>query len=236
MQILWLCVSASLVKPPKNQSRQTELKPASPLPIETRSLDSKPLARGRKSAKKRETIVRAAIEIINEKSFALATMSDIAASIDLRDATLYYYFPNKQTLVYECHVRSLARFERLIVDAAAFEGPGMARIKQFVRTLIDDSFQNGPQLYFGDYSYLEPIHRDNIAKWAIRLRDMLEDILRQGMADGSIVQCETGLVVQLILGMLIWLAKWASDVHKLTPDRLMAAIEAFSFHGLESRG
>lgn len=209
----------------KAASRSTELQ----------TLDGKPLARGRKSVKKREAIVRAAIEIINEKSFALATMSDIAASIDLRDATLYYYFPNKQALVYECHVRSLERFERLIVDASRFDGDGCARIKQFVRSLVDNSFANGPQLYFGDYSYLEPIQREKIATWADCLRDMLEDILKQGMADGSIVQGETGLVVQLILGMLIWLAKWAPDVHKLTPGRLMAAIEVFSFHGLESR-
>ncbi len=197
--------------------------------------EGKQLARGRKSAKKRDAIIRAAIEIINEKSFALATMTDIAASLDLRDATLYYYFPNKQALVYECHLRSLSRFERLIIDAAAFDGPGLMRVKQFVRGLIDDSFANGPQLYFGDYSYLEPIQREHVEEWAERLRSMLEDILKIGIADGSIVPCETALVVQLILGMLIWLAKWAPDVKKLTPERLMEAIGAFSFHGLESR-
>ncbi|WP_238542472.1 TetR/AcrR family transcriptional regulator [Sphingomonas sp. PAMC 26621] len=71
-------------------------------------------------------------------------MSDIAASIDLRDATLYYYFPNKQALVYDCHVRSLERFERLIVDATAFDGNGLERIKQFVRTLIDDHSRTAP--------------------------------------------------------------------------------------------
>ena len=195
--------------------------------------DAKPLARGRKSAKKREAIVRSAIEIINAKSFALATMTDIAASLDLRDATLYYYFPNKQALVYACHVASLERFERLIVEAASLDASGLQRIKHFVRSLVDDSFVNGPQLYFGDYSYLETMQRDHIQAWAERLRSMLEDILRIGITDESIVPCETALVVQLLLGMLIWLAKWAPDVPKLTPERLMAAIDAFSFRGLE---
>lgn len=120
------------------------MKPTSIPRNEAQALDGKPLARGRKSTKKRETIIRAAIEIINKKSFALATMSDIAASIDLRDATLYYYFPNKQALVYDCHVRSLERFERLIVDATAFDGNGLERIKQFVRTLIDDHSRTAP--------------------------------------------------------------------------------------------
>ncbi|GGA37891.1 TetR family transcriptional regulator [Sphingomonas psychrolutea] len=162
-------------------------------------------------------------------------MSDIAASLDLRDATLYYYFPNKQALVYECHVRSLERFERLIRESDAFDGTGIAKIRHFVAALVEDSYVNGPQLYFGDYSYLEPLQRETIAIWAERSRAMLEGILIRGIDDGSIVPCETGPVVQLLLGMLIWLAKWAPDVKGLTADRLMRAIEAFGFHGLESR-
>lgn len=208
-----------------------------PLSESSLKLEGEPrlLARGRKSVKKREAILRAAIEIINQKSFALAIMSDIAASLDLRDATLYYYFPNKQALVYECHVRSLERFERLILDAALFDGTGLEQIKHFVKALVEDSFVNGPQLYFGDYSYLEAMQRNNIAAWAEKLRGRLEEILKVGIGDGSIVPCETELAVQLILGMLIWLAKWAPDITRLTSDRLMAAIETFCFHGLESR-
>lgn len=196
---------------------------------------TKPLARSRKSARKRDAIIRAAIEIINEKSFALATMSEIAASLDLRDATLYYYFPNKQALVYDCHVRSLERFERLVRDADRAGGTGIVKLKRFIAGLLHESNVNGPQLYFGDYSYLEPLQRDTIATWAERLRGMLEQFLKEGMADGSIVRCEPELVVQLLLGMLIWLAKWAPDVPGMSAKRLMQAIDAFSLHGLESR-
>ena len=60
------------------------------------ALAGKPQASSAKSAQKRERIIRAATLIINEKSFALATMTEIAAALELRDATLYYYFPNKQ--------------------------------------------------------------------------------------------------------------------------------------------
>ena len=196
---------------------------------------AKPRARGRKSARKRLEIMRAAIEIINAKSFALATMTEIAASLDLRDATLYYYFPNKQALVYECHVASLDRFERLLVQADEAGGTGIEKLRRFLRMFLEDSDQNGQQLYFGDYSYLEDIQRERIATWADRLKDRLRGFIEQGMVDGSVVRCEPELVVQLLLGTLIWLAKWAPDVRGLTVKRLTAAIEAFAFHGLESR-
>ena len=104
-----------------------------------------------------------------------------------------------------------------------------------MRSLVDDSFVTGPRHYFCHYSYLETIQRGHIESWAERLQSLLEDILKVGIVDGSILRCETALVVQLILGMLIWLAKWAPGVPGLTADRLMAAIDAFSIHGLEGR-
>ena len=195
----------------------------------------RPSARGRKSAKKRDEIIRVATEVINDKTFALATMSDIAARLDLRDATLYYYFPNKQALAYECHVRSLERFDALLSDAQGKAVLGIEKLRALIRGLIDESVRNGPQLYFGDYSYLEPFQQESIASTAKRMTVALEGFVQEGMVDGSIMDCDPQLVVQLLLGMLIWLARWTSEIQGLTADRLMNAIEAFSFHGLDRR-
>jgi AcrR family transcriptional regulator len=195
----------------------------------------RPSARGRKSARKRDEIIRVATEVINNKTYALATMSDIAARLDLRDATLYYYFPNKQALAYDCHVRSLERFEALLSDADKTAVQGIEKLRTLIRGLIDDSVENGPQLYFGDYSYLEPYQQEAIASSAKRMTATLERFVQEGMSDGTIVECDPQLVAQLLLGMLIWLARWTTDIKGLTADRLMQAIEAFSFHGLNSR-
>ena len=194
--------------------------------------EPKPLSRSPKGAGKRDRIIRAATEIINARSFALATMTEIAASLDLRDATLYYYFPSKQALAYACHVSSLQRFERLLGEAGEAGGSGLAKLRRFIQLFLDDSSQNGPELYFGDHSYLDEAERDAIDGWADRLRGVMEQFLVAGIADGSVVRCETMLVVQLLLGMLIWLAKWVPAVPDMTVERLMQAIDAVSFHGL----
>ena len=201
----------------------------------TRAEGAKTLSQSRKSAGKRDAILRAAIEIINAKSFALATMTEIAATLDLRDAALYYYFPNKQALVHACHVSSLERFEALLRGADELGGTGLAKLEHFLHALLRDSGRNGPQLYFGDHSYLEEPQREAVANWGEKLKGMLEAFLREGMADGSIVSCEASLVVQLLLGMLIWLAKWAPTVEGLTVDRLMTAIGVVSLSGLKSQ-
>ena len=192
------------------------------------------MARGRKSARKRDEIMRAAVRVINERSYALATMTDIAASLDLRDATLYYYFPSKQALAYACHVRSMELFERLLIEADRLGGSGLAKLEAFIRGMLEDGVAHGPQLYFGDYSYLGAVERVQIGGWADRLTAMLEQFVVDGMADGSIVRCEPHIVIQLLLGMLIWLAKWVPSIEAMTVDRLMAAIGVVGLNGLQA--
>ncbi|MBA3896961.1 MAG: TetR/AcrR family transcriptional regulator [Sphingomonadaceae bacterium] len=193
----------------------------------------KPISRSVKSAGKRDAIIRTAIEIINAKSYAQATMTEIAKSLGLRDASLYYYFHDKQALVYACHVRSLERFEQLLREVEQSNRDGLGKLRHFIERMLDDSVENGPQLYFGDHSYLDARERKAIDAWAARLTERLECFFCQGIKDGSIVSCEPALVVQLLLGMLIWLAKWVP--RDMTVDRLMDAIRAVSLHGLESR-
>jgi hypothetical protein len=52
------------------------------------------------------------------------------------------------------------------------------------------------------------------------------------MADGTVAPCEPALVVQLMVGMLIWLTKWAPGTPGLTNHRLLESIEALALKGL----
>ena len=179
--------------------------------------------------------MRAAIMIMNQKSYALATMSEIAASLDLRDGALYYYFESKQALAYACHVQSLGLFESILRDVNVREETGFKKVEGFIRGLIVDGELNGPQLYFGDYSYLNAGERRHIKEWSDQLIAMLESFLDQGLRDGSVVACEPKIVVQLVLGMLIWLAKWIPSIENVTVDRLMDAIGIANLNGLAAQ-
>ena len=201
----------------------------------TTSASSRPTARTRKSQARRGAIMAAATAIMNARTYALATMTEIAAALDLRDATLYYYFPSKQALFHACHCRSLDRLEAFLDAADREAADGAGKVERFLFHLIDGSAREGSLLYFGDYFHLEPEQRDAVAATAARLTLRLEGFIDRGIADGSIAPCETKLVVQLMLGMLIWLAKWVPGVEGLTAERLLAAIKGFSLQGLATR-
>lgn len=195
--------------------------------------ERKRLSNSRKSDKKRRDIIRVAIEIINAKSFAQATMVDIAAALDLRDATLYHYFHDKRTLAYTCHRSSLQRAQKLLETSEQTGGSGADKLRHFIRSMFEESKRNGPLLYVGDYSYLDSAQRKAVREWVERLKGILVKFLNEGMSDGSIVGCEPELVVQLLFGALIWLGKWVPTIEGMTVDRLMNAFETFGFHGLD---
>ncbi len=200
-----------------------------------RGSGAKPFATSRKSQAKREAIIRAATEIINNKSFAQATMTEIASSLELRDATLYYYYPNKQVLGFECHLRSLDTFDRVLNDAEGTGTSGAECLQLFIEGMLRDATQNGPQLYFGDDSYLNKEQQEVVRTRLEGLLGRMTSILENGVADGTIAPCEPRLVVHLLAGMLIWLAKWVPQVEGLTRSRLMNAIRVVSFQGLDPR-
>lgn len=195
---------------------------------------AKPLSSSRKSGAKRAAIIRIAITIINERSYELATMREIAAAVDLSDAALYYYFQSKQALAFAAHVHSLERFEATLDHAAASSGTGFERVSAFLKDFVEESYTAGPQLYFGEHSYLNAQQRWIIDDWAKRLTNTLEAMLCDGIADGSIVRSETRLVVQLLLGMLIWLAKWVPAIDGLSPERLLQAMDDVALRGLQA--
>jgi AcrR family transcriptional regulator len=199
----------------------------------TKIKEQKRLSNSRKSDKRRRDIIRVAIEIINAKSYAQATMVDIAAALDLRDATLYHYFHDKRTLAYTCHRSSLQRAQKLLETSDQTRGTGVEKLRHFIRSMFEESKQNGPLLYVGDYSYLEAAQRKAVRDWVGRLKGVLVKFLTEGMSDGSIVECEPELVVELLFGALIWLGKWVPTIDGMTVDRLMNAFEIFGFHGLE---
>ena len=130
---------------------------------------------------------------------------------------------------------SLERFERTLELSLASPGTGLARLRFWLASFLEESNEHGPQLYFGEHSYFDEDQRREIDEWAGRFSKIVSTIVEDGIDDGSIRRCEVRLGVQLLLSMLIWLAKWTLAVDDLTPVRLMQAIEVLTFAGLDAR-
>lgn len=60
--------------------------------------------RAQKMAKKKQEILRSAAAVLIEKGYHGTTMEEISAKLLMTKGSMYYYFKNKDDLLYQCHL------------------------------------------------------------------------------------------------------------------------------------
>jgi AcrR family transcriptional regulator len=131
--------------------------------------------------------MRAAIEVMGEDGYEGASMRDIAARARVSVAALYYHFPSKHDLLREFLDEaldvSIARIER---RTARHDGP-VARLREIVGTIIwsnlhDDFARRAAAVVSSEYTRLNPPERAAIEVKRKALLDLVEGVVRDGVA------------------------------------------------------
>src|SRR5688572_27764387 len=66
---------------------------------------------------RRDTIIRAAVEVLNHKGVRGMTLADVAAKIDLVPTAVMYYFHKKEDLAAACFHKAIEQYESIIAEA-----------------------------------------------------------------------------------------------------------------------
>jgi AcrR family transcriptional regulator len=132
-------------------------------------------------------IMRAAIEVMGEDGYEGASIRDIAARAHVSVAALYYHFESKHDLLREFLDEALdvtlARIERRV---ARHDGP-VAQLEEIVGTIIwsnlhDDFARRAAYVVSSEYTRLNPPERAAIEVKRKALLDLVEGVVRDGVA------------------------------------------------------
>ena len=74
-----------------------------------------------KKKENREAIIRAAVDLITEKGFKAATMRAMARQAGLGDATIYNYFPTKESILFAYYEDKFSQAGESLFAIAGFE-------------------------------------------------------------------------------------------------------------------
>ena len=157
----------------------------------------------------KDRMLRAAAKCFNEKGHSGSSLKDVARILGLTDAALYYYVRNKEELVYLCYVRA-ADVGREAMQRAMDEGQdGMDTVLRYLRYHIEIIVgDRGPIAIMSEIPSLKPIHRDEILELSRQHSARFEQVLRAGIADGSISPCDVRMTGNAIMGSINWIPKW----------------------------
>lgn len=184
---------------------------------------------------KREALLREAVSAFNQKGFHATTLDDIAATLGVTKAALYYYFPNKHALLYECFSEAL-RVAFMALKSAREKGKtGLEKLHLTIQGYLTVALGELSQcVILTEEHALLPEHRAVIFKQRDEFEGALREFVREGIKDGSVIPCDPRLAIFAIYGSVNWVPKWFSHKGEWKAEQLAAAIASLLCRSISS--
>jgi AcrR family transcriptional regulator len=181
----------------------------------------------------RVQILQSAAAAFGRLGYAGATVEQIAAALHMKKGNLYYYFRNKEDILFGCHQYSLDRLHEILDDVER-SGLGPEEklrrlIVSFVHTILDEL--HGTALFL-DLEALSPAHLKTVIVRRDRFDRGIRRVLEEGMADGIFARSDPKLLTFAILGAVNWIPRWFDPRGSATSQEIADRFANYLISGL----
>jgi TetR/AcrR family transcriptional regulator len=187
------------------------------------------------SAATRIEILKSAAAAFRRLGYHGATVEQIAAALRMKKGNLYYYFKNKEDILFACHEYSHDRLQELLDEAVRSTAPAEAKLRRLitgaVHVILDEL--HGTALLL-DLEALSPAHLKAVVHRRDRFDRGMRLIIEEGMATGAFAPGDPKLLGFAMLGALNWISRWfnprgpssSEDIATRFADYLIAGLRA----------
>lgn len=174
---------------------------------------------------KRAALLREAAAAFNRRGFHATSLDEIAQNLGVTKAALYHYFPNKQTLLMACFEKAMDVAFDSLARARQQEATGRGRLRLTLALYLEQMLDElSACVVLMEENALTPPDHARMVQMRDRFEQALRDLVRDGIADGSIVACDPKLAMFTILGALNWIPKWFRHSGPWTATQTTAAV------------
>lgn len=193
--------------------------------------------RGGGPAGKQEAFCKVGSAWFNRKGFKGASLDEIADEVGVSKGSFYHHVRDKDDLLHQCFLRSLAIIADTQARAEAGSGKGLDKVVFCAARLF--RLQNsdaGPLIRFNLIPSLSRSYRQQVLAAIGQVSDRFGRMIGQGVADGSIRPVNTYIAQQMLLSAIDLSAelRWMRPIADMR-----AACEdyfAFYFYGIARHG
>jgi AcrR family transcriptional regulator len=158
---------------------------------------------------KREAVLRTAVRMFLERSYARTSMNDVATQLRITKPALYHYFRNKEEILVEIFRLGTDLIDQMLDAIEAEEKPGLDKVADFIagyiRIIAGDFGRAVIRLDDGELSKAgRKLFRGRKREIDHRLRELIE----RGMEDGSIASCDAKIAAFILAGSIHGMASW----------------------------
>ncbi len=185
----------------------------------------------------RVDILKSAAKAFRRLGYHGATVEQIAAALHMKKGNLYYYFKNKEEILFACHQYSLDRLTQLLDEIEASGSPADTRLRRlidaFVHTILNEL--HGTALFL-DLEALSPAH----LKAVIARRDAFDRgvrrVIEEGMATGVFAPGDPKLLAFALFGAVNWIPRWYSPDGPASSQAIADLFADFFVAGFRAKG
>jgi AcrR family transcriptional regulator len=185
---------------------------------------------------KREAVLLQAARSFTARGFHRTSLDDIAAELHVTKPTLYYYFTNKEQILYECFRFGLGRLEDASRAQDRADWSGRRRLVAYLRRYAEIILSDfGGCMALVRDNELGPGYRARIKRLKSEIDRRIRDLVAAGMADGSIARGDPKLTAFALAGALNWAAHWYRPAGELSPSRIAQLLTNLFVRGMAPR-
>lgn len=181
----------------------------------------------------RESILKVAADLFRQKSFRATSLQEVADVFGVQRPALYYYFDSKAEILIEIHDRLLAALMAELEPVRASDASPDEKLRAVLEGQIRTYAENIAELAVFIENETE-LPEDVYSKARQEKREygaMIEEIYREGVAEGSFVDVDPKIAVFALIGMTNWMYRWYNRDGSYTIDDLAEIITMLARNG-----
>jgi AcrR family transcriptional regulator len=165
--------------------------------------------RERKAVERRLAILRAAAGVFRDRGYEGASMDEIAERLDMAKGNLYYYFKNKQELLFFCQDYSLDRLAANAEAVLATPDSEDEKLRQIVVShvvcVLDEL--DGASAHTEVHALPDDLRAKVIAK-RDRYEALVRGLVQSGIKSGAFAAVDAKIATLALLGALNSATRW----------------------------
>ncbi len=192
--------------------------------------------RARTRQDKRDAVIAAAARAFRERGVHATTLDDIASFLNVTKPTIYYYVENKEQLIVECFRIGIGRITDAIGELAGGAGSGREKLSALARRYAEvmASDFGWCMVRVEDHDLSPPAAR-RVKTMKSEIDQGLRRFIREGIADGSLRECDPKMAAFALAGALNGIGHWYRPGKPLSPDEIAARFVDLFERGLVPR-
>ena len=170
---------------------------------------------------RRIEILKSAAAAFRRRGYHGASVDEIASALDMTKGNLYYYFQNKEEILFACHDYSLDKLLALMDQVRTEDSRPDDKLRKlilaFIHMMLDEL--QGTALTLDLQALSPPLLKRIIAK-RDRFDHGLREIIQQGIDSGLFRAGDPKMIGFAIMGAVNWITKWFDPAGPLSSQEI----------------